>query len=281
MSLASFAVSQLLRVLPREQISRIVGQLCEQPLPAVVSSVVSRAYGLAFRVDMSEAAAPHGAYGSFDAFFTRPLREGLRPIASTAVVSPSDGRLSAFGPIDAAARIFVKGQHYEVAELLGDVQQAQRMVGGSYAVIYLSPRDYHRVHSPVDGQLVSVRGIAGDWYPVNALGERFVPQLFAKNRRVAVTLTGSATSEVSLVFVGALIVGKISVHVLGNDDVTAGDHPINPPVSVRRGDEVGAFHLGSTAVVFLPPGFEVVRSIGPIRLGDALASGPAVPAEGS
>jgi phosphatidylserine decarboxylase len=270
-SLATFAAAQFLRVLPKEHITHVVGRLCEQPLPGFVSSVVSRLYSRAFRVDMSEAAAMHGSYRSFDAFFTRPLRAGARVIEDGWIVSPSDGRLSAEGPIDDASRIFVKGQPYEVAELLGDSRDARTYNGGRFAVIYLSPRDYHRVHCPIDGQVTHIRAIEGELYPVNAIGEKHIPKLFVRNRRVVIDLESPELGRVALVMVGALVVGKISVNVLGSGDVPEGNHPVVPKMSVRRGDELGAFHLGSTCVLLVENPAALVCREGKVTMGQALA----------
>jgi phosphatidylserine decarboxylase len=270
-SLATFAAAQILRVLPKEHITHVVGRLCEQPLPSFVSAVVSRVYSRAFRVDMTEAAAAHGSYRSFDAFFTRPLRAGTRTIADSWIVSPSDGRLSAEGPIDEASRVFVKGQPYEVSELLGNSVDAQAFTGGSFSVIYLSPRDYHRVHCPVDGHVANVRAIEGELYPVNAIGERHIPKLFVRNRRVVIDIESNELGRVALVMVGALVVGKISVNVLGSSDVEEGDHPIVPPMPVRRGDELGAFHLGSTCVLLVQNGSVLRCSEGNVAMGQSLS----------
>jgi phosphatidylserine decarboxylase len=270
-SFATFAAAQILRVLPKEHITHVVGRLCEQPLPSFVSAVASRIYSRAFRVDMSEAAASHGSYRSFDAFFTRPLRAGTRTIADSWVVSPSDGRLSAQGPIDAASRIFVKGQPYEVAELLGNSEDARAFMGGSFAVVYLSPRDYHRVHCPVDGQVAMVRAIEGELHPVNSIGERYIPKLLVRNRRVVIDIDSPEFGRVALVMVGALVVGKISVNVLGSSDVQEGEHPILPPMPVRRGDELGAFHLGSTCVLLVQDGSMLKCNEGPVTMGQSLS----------
>lgn len=271
MSLVTFAAAQILRVLPKEQISHVVGRLCEQPLPSLVSSVVSRLYSRAFDVDVSEAVAPHGSYRSFDAFFTRPLRSGVRPIDDATITSPSDGRLSAMGPVDDASRIFVKGQPYEVAELLGSEEDAARFIGGQFAVVYLSPRDYHRVHSPVDGQVTNIRAIEGELFPVNAIGEQHIPKLFVRNRRVVINIDSEELGRVALVMVGAVIVGKISVNVLGQGDVPEGSHPVLPAMPVRQGDELGAFHLGSTCVLLIPSKSAFRVNEGPVRMGQALS----------
>jgi phosphatidylserine decarboxylase len=221
---------------------------------------------------MRDVADPTGEYPSFDAFFTRPLRGGARPISSDAVVSPADGKLVDAGVIDPRSSITVKGRPYDVAELVGDPGQAASLAGGTFAVIYLSPRDYHRVHCPVDGRLGLVRGIPGDLYPVNAIGEQHVPNLFAKNQRVAVTVETRDLGPAVVVFVGAMIVGKITVTAIGGNDTPLGVHRIAPPVEVRRGDELGAFHLGSTIVLFMDRRATFLRRPGPIRFGESLLS---------
>lgn len=276
-SLATFVAAQFLRVLPKTHVTHAVGRLCDQPLPSIVSSVVSRVYCRAFHVDMSEAAAPHGSYRTFDAFFTRPLRVGVRTIAPSWLTSPSDGRLSSKGPVDSASRITVKGQPYEVSELLGSEAEAKRYTGGSFAVVYLSPRDYHRVHCPVDGTVECIRAIEGELYPVNSIGERHIPKLFSRNRRVVIEIETSDHGRVALVMVGALVVGKISVNALGNFDVPEGRHPLSPPMPVRRGDELGAFHLGSTCVLLVQDPNAFTTPEGMVRMGQALSLPPDSP----
>jgi phosphatidylserine decarboxylase len=268
--IATFAAAQILRALPRVRISRAVGRLCDQPLPPALSRAVTRAYCQAYRVDIDEASPQPGSYPSFDAFFTRSLRPGARTVSSDVLVSPSDGVLSSQGRVDAGARIFVKGQPYEVGELVGDPRDAARYAGGEFAVVYLAPRDYHRVHSPVDGEISLIRGMAGDLFPVNSIGERHVPQLFVRNQRVAIVIDTKGLGRVTLVMVGAVIVGRISVEALPHKDVPPGLHPISPAISTARGDEVGVFHLGSTVVLLLEPGLAVARAPGPIRYGESL-----------
>jgi phosphatidylserine decarboxylase len=268
--IATFAAAQILHALPRVRISRAVGRLCDQPLHPVVSRFVTRAYCHAYRVDLEEAAIPPGAFPSFDAFFTRTLKPGSREVSSDALVSPSDGELSSAGRVDGAGRIFVKGRPYDVGELIGDPRDAGRYVGGEFAVVYLAPRDYHRVHAPVDGAITLVRGVAGDLYPVNAIGERHVSQLFVKNQRAAIVIDTEGLGRVTAVMVGAVIVGRITVTGVPAPDVPPGLHPMNPPIRVRKGDEIGIFHLGSTVVLLLEPGLSVVRPTGSVRFGESL-----------
>jgi phosphatidylserine decarboxylase len=269
-SAATYAAAQLLRILPRVRISRAVGRLCDAPLPPPVAKAVQNLYIKAYRVEMGDVDPVAVPFMSFDAFFTRALKSGSRSISPDPVVSPADGRVAATGPIDAGSRIFVKGSAYDTGELVGDDRDASRYTGGSFSVIYLSPRDYHRVHSPVDGRIELVRSLGTDLYPVNPIGERHVPQLFVRNKRVAIVIDTERLGRVTVVMVGAVIVGRISVTAIPAPSVPTGMHAIEPALEVRRGDEIGIFHLGSTAVLLLEPGSTLARQIGPIRYGESL-----------
>jgi phosphatidylserine decarboxylase len=269
-SLSTYAAAQILRALPRVRISRAVGRLCERELPRQVSGALFGAYCRAYGVNLAEAEPNPQGYASFDAFFTRSLRQGARDVSGDALVSPADGRLSAAGRVDAGARLFIKGQPYEVSELTGEVEDAARYSGGEFAVVYLAPGDYHRVHSPVAGRISLARKIEGDLYPVNGIGELHVPQLFVRNSRVVIPIQTDGLGRVTLVMVGAVIVGRITVTGLEYPDVPPGVHGFSPPRVVERGDEVGIFHLGSTVVLLLEPGVSVARPLGKIRYGDSL-----------
>ena len=223
---------------------------------------------------MDEAEGHLGSYPSFDAFFTRPLKKGAREVSSDPVVSPSDGKLSCFGRVDTGSRIQVKGQLYEVSELIGSEEDARRYSAGQFAVVYLAPGDYHRVHSPVDGRITLLRGMPGDLFPVNSIGERYVPQLFVRNNRVAIVIDTEQLGRVTVVMVGATIVGRISVTALPGPAVPPGVHAIEPAYAVAKGDEIGMFHLGSTAVVLLEPGVTLTRATGVVRMGQSLVSAP-------
>ncbi len=249
-----------------------MGRLCEKTLPVPLSKVVQSIYCSAYAVNLQEAESP-GPYPSFDAFFTRPLRPGVRPIAEDAIVSPADGKLSAAGPVDFGSRIVVKKQAYDVAELVGDAEDGRRYRGGSFAVVYLAPSDYHRVHSPVDGQITCVRGIPGDLYPVNSIGEEYIEGLFVRNNRVAICIDTPTMGRVSVVMVGATIVGRISVSVIPEPAAPPGETRLEPPSQIQRGEEIGMFHLGSTAVVLFEPGVSVGRELGVIRMGESLSRG--------
>jgi phosphatidylserine decarboxylase len=255
-------------------VSHAVGRLCDVRVPAPVSRFATNLYVRAYRVDLADCEAVDGSYSNFNAFFTRRLKPGARPIAGASVVSPADGRLESKGEVQESGRIVVKGRPYQVGELIGDVNDARRYAGGSFAVVYLSPSDYHRVHSPVDGRLTLVRSLAGDRYPVNSIGERHVPDLFVRNQRVALCIDTEQLGRVTVVMVGAIIAGRITVTALGGDDTSAGVYPIEGARSnVARGDEIGIFYLGSTAVLLLEPQVSLSRDLGPIQYGQALSSG--------
>ena len=279
MSVATFAAAQILRLLPRVRITRAVGRLSDAVVSARTSSAVVGAFARAYAVDLEEAVRPEGGYESFDAFFTRRLVDGARPACTDpgAVVSPADGRLEALGPVSKGGHFKIKGRDYLAEELLGDADEARRYEGGHFAVVYLSPRDYHRVHTAVAGDVTLIRSMPGDLFPVNAIGERHVKSLFSINRRVAIAVDDQASdgslSRVTVVMVGAMIVGRITVSAIAAHDVPLGTHPIRPAQRVERGDEIGVFHLGSTAVVFTGPERpRLDRALGPIRLGEPLSS---------
>lgn len=269
----TYASAQLLRVLPRERITRVMGHLADVAWPRPLERAVLGAYCRAYDVALDECESPD-RWTSFDHFFTRRLRDGARPIESTATwVSPADGRLESPGVVTAGSRYLVKGRPYRVEELVGDAAEARRYEGGGGCVVYLSPRDYHRVHTPAAGKLVCVRSMPGDYYPVNSIGLDHVPNLFARNRRVAIAIDTPDHGRVTVVMVAAMVVGRITVTGIDARDVPYGTHELREPIDLASGAELGMFHLGSTAVVFFEPqGFaRFVAEEGPIRMGQALA----------
>jgi phosphatidylserine decarboxylase len=282
MSALTFATAQLLRVLPRAGVSRFMGRLADHHWPTPVGRAVVRLYSRAYDVSFDECVQNEG-FTSFDDFFTRTLKADARPMEGDerTIVSPADGRLDEPGRVDADAVYMVKGRPYKAVELLGSEAEAERYAGGSACVVYLSPRDYHRVHAPVSGVISEVRSMPGDYYPVNAIGIAHVPNLFAVNRRVAIAIDtpeSTGLGRVTLVMVAAIVVGRITVSGIDARDVPFGTQRLDPPRRVARGDEVGIFHLGSTVVMFMEK-----RATGPwrategaVRFGQALMR----PAEG-
>jgi phosphatidylserine decarboxylase len=280
MSALTYATAQILRVVPRAQVGQALGRLADVRWSAGVGRAVVGLYSRVYDVELGECKSD--GWSSFDAFFTRGLRDGVRPVDPDprAYVSPADGSLASMGRVDEKSTWLVKGRPYRVDELLGSNEEARRYEGGLASVIYLSPRDYHRVHSPVGGVVRRVRSIPGDYYPVNSIGVRHVPNLFVRNRRVAIAIDSSPDSglgTVTLVMVSAMIVGRITVGGIAARDVPFGDHFLDRPV--EKGGEIGVFHLGSTAVVFFPKEASArwTASEGPVRLGERIAVSTHVP----
>jgi phosphatidylserine decarboxylase len=259
-------------------LSRATGHLADLRLPPLVLRPLLRLYVRAFGVDLGEAAEPLESFATFNAFFTRPLREGSRPVASGegVVVSPCDSRLSAIGPAPPDGRLEqVKGSTYSIEALLGSAEDAAPFPRGAHATLYLSPSMYHRVHSPVDGRVVAWRHVPGRLFPVNGAGVRSVPGLFTRNERVAVFVDTEAHGPVAVVLVGAANVGRISLafaDLVTNRGRPAGRVVPPEPVVVRRGDEIGTFNLGSTVVLLLAdPGLAPAAGAGSlVRMGQAL-----------
>jgi phosphatidylserine decarboxylase len=233
-----------------------------------------------YRVDMAEAANPDRAsYACFNDFFTRALRPNARPMAPSTWVCPVDGAISQFGAI-ADDQIFqAKGHCYSTTALVGgDATLAAQFDHGAFATIYLSPRDYHRIHMPCDGQLTRMVYVPGDLFSVNPTTARGVPGLFARNERV-VCVFDTALGPMVLTLVGATVVGSMA---------TVWHGVVNPPrlaqvtewryaqgaVTFRQGDEMGRFLLGSTVVLLWPratvdwnPDWQ---SGAPVRLGQPM-----------
>jgi len=279
MSAVTYATAQFLRVLPRARIGQALGRLADHrwstPLGRAVVGMYSRVYDVRL-----EDCVDSGGWSSFDAFFTRRLRDGVRTIDPDprAITSPADGRIESMGPIDGRGTFLVKGRPYSVAELVGGEEEARRFLGGAGFVVYLSPRDYHRVHAPVGGTIRRIRSMPGDYFPVNAIGVKHVANLFCRNRRVAIEIDAEGQlGRVTVVMVVAMIVGRITTVGVDARDVPLGDHVFEPPLRVARGDEIGVFHLGSTAVVLAEKraaGAWLVGE-GPVRYGQALLRGGA------
>lgn len=271
MTLATQFAAHMIRALPRRRLSQLVGQLCDTEVPEPVGRVARAVYARAYGVNLSEAVEPPGGFRSFDDFFTRELKSGARPIAANPLVAPADGVIRAAGQLSSVGCLAVKGHDYSLAELLGSEAEAQHFASGAFAVIYLSPRDYHRVHAPAAGKITQVRAISGERYPVNAIGERHVPNLLARNERVAITLETERLGRLAVVLVGAIVVGRISVSALADRPAT-GLHRFDSPPSVDKGSELGVFHLGSTVVLVVDRSAGLSPRVGRIRFGESLQS---------
>jgi phosphatidylserine decarboxylase len=279
---ASRLAARTVRVLPRKRLSRALGSLAASKAPQRVVDAAVAAFVRAYDVDLSEVDMPAAGFRTFDEFFTRRLIDGARMVDADprALVSPADGRIEDMGAITSDGELIVKGQPYTAAALLGDAEAAKSYQGGHYFIVYLSPRDYHRVHAPTCGSVQCMRYVPGTLFPVNRIGTDFIPQLFARNERLAIVQESVVHGIVTTIMVGAIGVGRIG---LSFDDVQTnrGDTPglrsyADAPIPRDRGDELGVFHMGSTAIVMTPPECEidvVVREGATIRMGEVMAKG--------
>ena len=260
-------------------LSRLAGWLADRRLPSRLLVPVIRAYSRAYGVDLSEAAEPPEAFPTFSAFFTRRLRDGVRPVdpVESTVVAPCDSRLSGMERVPEDGRLEqIKGQTYALEALLGSAEEATVFEGGLCATLYLSPGMYHRVHSPVDGRILGWRYHPGRLFPVNAAAVGSIPRLFARNERVALFLEGEGVGRIALVLVGAANVGRITLgfaDLVTNAGAPATQGELPEPLAVGRGEEIGAFNLGSTVVLLGAD--PALAPVGPspgalVRMGEAL-----------
>ncbi|MFC3107040.1 archaetidylserine decarboxylase [Undibacterium arcticum] len=239
-----------------------------------------------YGVNMAEAANPDiASYASFNEFFTRRLRNDARPLAAADFICPVDGAISQFGAIRRDQIFQAKGHHFSTAALVGgDRQLAEKFEDGGFATIYLSPRDYHRIHMPCDGRLTRMIYVPGDLFSVNPVTARGVPNLFARNERV-VCVFESAHGPLILTLVGATIVGSMATvwHGVVNPPRTRAVREwtyANQDIVLKKGEEMGRFLLGSTVVLLFPkdalrfnPAWTAER---PVRLGEMMGDKPRV-----
>jgi len=266
-------------LIPKQALTALAGKLASKEAGSLTTSVIRWFVGR-YNVNMAEAANPDiASYKSFNEFFTRPLKDGARLQADAAFISPVDGAISQFGPI-ARDQIFqAKGHSYSTTALVGgDRELAKQFENGSFATLYLSPRDYHRIHMPCAGKLTRMIYVPGELFSVNPTTARGVPGLFARNERV-VCVFESEFGPFVLTLVGATIVGSMA---------TVWHGMINPPrpgvvrewryneqnIVLKKGDEMGRFLLGSTVVMLFPkdrlafnPDWTPNRAI---RMGEAM-----------
>ena len=271
-------------LLPQQALTSFAGFVASRQAGGVTTGLIRWFVGK-YGVDMTEAADPDiASYASFNAFFTRALRPGARPLARADLICPVDGAISQFGPIEHDQIFQAKGHRYSTTALVGgDASLAAQFQDGSFATLYLSPKDYHRIHMPCAGRLLRMIHVPGALFSVNPTTARGVPGLFARNERVVCVFEG-AQGPFVLVLVGATIVGSMA---------TTWHGVVNPPrvkavrnwsysdqsIKFEQGDEMGRFLLGSTVVMLFPkqasknplrfnPTWAPARSI---RLGEAMA----------
>jgi phosphatidylserine decarboxylase len=283
MQVSERAAVALQYLLPKQALTALAGALARRPL-GPVTQVAIRRFIRRYAVDMAEAAQPDpAAYATFNDFFTRALRADARPLAAADWVCPVDGAISQCGAIQRDRMLQAKGHDYTVGALLGgDTALAAAFTDGTFATLYLSPRDYHRIHMPCTGRLRQMVHVPGDLFSVNPTTARGVPGLFARNERVVCVFEGERDGRrfpFVLVLVGATIVGSMA---------TIWHGVVNPPrpgivrrwdygdrdITLAQGAEMGRFLLGSTVIVLLPPGVAALNPDWvpgrPVRMGEPM-----------
>ena len=266
--------------LPKQALTLLAGKIAGAKGGHWTTSLIRWFVGR-YQVNMTEAANPDiASYASFNEFFTRPLRADARPLDAAGFICPVDGAISQFGAIEHDQIFQAKGHQYSTTALVGgDAALAKQFQDGSFATLYLSPKDYHRIHMPCDGRLTRMIYVPGELFSVNPTTARGVPGVFARNERV-VCVFDSAAGAFILTLVGATIVGSMA---------TVWHSVVNPPrtgkirewryddqdISLKKGEEMGRFLLGSTVVMLFPPNtlrFNVDWSpAGAIKMGEKMS----------
>ncbi len=267
--------------LPKQALTALAGKLANLKGGRLTTAVI-RWFVKRYQVNMAEAENPDiASYATFNAFFTRPLKQGIRPLAAADFVCPVDGAISQFGTIQSGQIFQAKGHEYSTLALLaGHPALATVFQHGLFACLYLSPKDYHRIHMPCNGTLKSMTYVPGDLFSVNPLTAQNIPNLFARNERVVCEFTSEKHGTFVLVLVGATIVGSMA---------TTWHGVVNPPrigriqtwgyegqnIHLKQGEEMGKFLLGSTVVMLFENerfAFNPAWGAGkPIQLGEAIS----------
>lgn len=260
------------RLTPKRLLSRVIGWGARRRLPARLQIRLLRSYARAYQLNCDETESPIECYRSLQEFFTRRLRQGTRLIPSDPglVVAPSDGTVCDAGRATEGKLLEAKGSAFTLQELLADDALAERLRGGPYVVIYLSPRDYHRVHFPVAGKVVSWTHVPGSLFPVGDKSVKREPGLFARNERL-ITVIDGPSGRCAVVMVAAVGVGHITAtydsdiatHARSFSTGKAQSKVLPSPRAVERGDELGIFNLGSTTITLFEPGRVELADLAP------------------
>ena len=237
-------------VVPQHQLSRVVGKVAASENPFIKNVVIS-AFKAQYGIDMSIAEQSNALeFKSFNDFFTRSLKQGIRQVdlAADRIVSPADGAISQIGQIEDGEIFQAKGQSFTTENLIADPQLAAPFKNGQFATVYLSPKDYHRVHMPFSGTLTETLYVPGELFSVNQTTAENIPGLFARNERM-VCLFDTDLGRMAVVLVGAMIVAGIETVATGKVKPTGRLEVNHHDLFLEKGAELGRFYLGSTAII--------------------------------
>lgn len=270
-------------IIPERLLSRLVGHLTRLRLPGFVLQPFLRWYIKHFNVNLEEAEKPLREYKTVVEFFTRHLKEGVRTVepGEDVVVSPVDGAVYKGGPIEEGTFIHAKGHPYTLLELLGNEEACRPFQNGSFLTIYLSPRDYHRIHTPFGGEIQSFHYIPGKLLPVNHPSAELFPKLFAINERLTTFFQSESGAPFAVVKVGATNVGRIRLSYddyvtnrWGSARLTVREY--SESINVEKADEIGMFEMGSTVILLFSPEFQMddFAPDTPMQLGQRIGQLP-------
>ncbi len=305
----SRAVFLMLKLFPKELATRVAGKIADARLPQSILLILIKLYSAIFGVNMKESEKPASEFKTFNEFFTRKLKSGARKInaAKNAVISPVDGTIINFGEIKKGTLIQAKGKYYALKSLLRDESAAKQFEAGSFITIYLHPRDYHRIHAPLSGKISGFSYIPGALFPVNALSLGAVDGLFLRNERL-ITYMETSAGKIAVVKIGACLVGRIRAGYAGfiadsamkdglekkfarkiipshfdygrkalQSSIANADGKLlkrNFKIAIKKGDELGAFELGSTVILLFRKKriiFGRIKEGMKVRMGEKIA----------
>lgn len=282
MTMKREVIVQIVERLPQATLSRAWGWIARRRHPKVGVEVLKRVFVAANKIDLTEAKEDIGNYDCLEDLFVRRLRPGLREVEPdpTAVVSPVDGVIGSCGTVNRDSLFQAKGRSYSLTRLLEDSENAKRFEGGAYATFYLSPRDYHRIHSPVSGFIQEACVVPGGLLPVFPEALQRVDELFARNERLITYIDTTHAGRLAVVKVGATLVGRISV--VYDRDIHTNEQgqthrtkSYEPSHLIQKGADLGAFELGSTVILVGEKGrvdFGGVEEGMPTRVGQRIGS---------
>jgi phosphatidylserine decarboxylase len=248
----------LMRLLPKSALSAAVGRATRLPVPAAAHHAAIRAFAKQYSVNLEEMEGTIEDYPTFGSFFTRKLKPGRRTIdmGQNVVASPVDAHVSQIGQIERGACLQAKGISFPVDKLLGDARRALDFENGSFATLYLSPRDYHRFHSPLSGQITGYHYLPGEFWPVNQASVRTKDALFAINERL-VTYLDTPAGQCAYIAVGATCVARIHAaydEIITHQGQGAKAHTYPRAMAIEKGAEIGMFEMGSTVIMLFQNG---------------------------
>ena len=246
-------------VIPQHGLSSIVYHITRCKF-SLLKNFLIRIFILYFKVDMEQASSPDIAnFPDFNHFFTRKIKSELRPVTNTGIACPVDGTISQIGKIDGTTLIQAKGRYFSLEQLVTSEDEAIKFQNGNFITLYLSPRDYHRIHMPVDGQLYKMFHVPGRLFSVNSVSTRVIKNLFSRNERV-VCFFDTEIGPMAIIMVGALFVGSIDTVWAGTVTSSNSNSVSNwsysedgDEINLKRGDEIGRFNMGSSVIVLFGP----------------------------